>query len=64
MSFSLQIKSFGIHIKIYDLGFLSVINHSRVGVEKTMGDKHENFPKKRKKITEYKHVVHSEFLVQ
>lgn len=48
MSFSLQIKSFGIHIKIYDLGFLSVINHSRVGVEKTMGDKHENFPKKRK----------------
>lgn len=48
MSFSLHIKSLGIHIKIYDLGFLSVINHSRVGVEKRAYNKHESFQKKKK----------------
>lgn len=45
--FFLQIKSFGIHIKIYYLGFLSVIAHTKVGVEKRLEDKHEDSKKKK-----------------
>lgn len=47
--FPLQIKSFGTHIKIYYLGFLSVIDHTRAGVEKRMEDKHKDCQKKKKK---------------
>lgn len=61
--FFLQIKSFVIHIKIYYLGFLSVIDHTRVGVEKRMEDKHKDFQKKGKN-SDFKHVVHFEFIVQ